>query len=73
MHKIEVEAHKTLQEQQNFSPKIYKRYIDGINIGSVERTDIADKILHTFNSVNKNIQLTLEIYPKKINFWVFWT
>ena len=45
MHKIEVEALKILQEQQNFSPKIYKRYIDDIIIVPVERTDIAEKIL----------------------------
>jgi hypothetical protein len=61
MHAIETEAISKLC--QNDMPLIYTRYIDDIFfLCSKDIDDVAqnERILKTFNSINKNIQFTLE-------------
>ena len=64
MHKIEQRALEILKEQHNIKPLIYKRYIDDKIVGPFPKNDVSlPKILHTFNSINDNIQFTLDV-PK---------
>jgi len=64
VHKIESIALSILRNNHGFSPQVYKRYIDDVLIGPIERDeDLTKLILETFNSVNKDIQFTLEV-PK---------
>lgn len=70
MQRIEREALKSLEEKYNFVPTLYKRYIDDILIGPITRSAFVNKIGEVFNSINKNIQFTLEI-PEKEHFLSF--
>jgi hypothetical protein len=60
MHYIESAALNILKDKFKFSPILYKRYIDDILLGPLPKSDFTDTILETFNSVNTNIQFTLE-------------
>lgn len=66
MHKIEQSALLILEEKKyQFSPCIYKRYLDDIVLGPIERgNNLPETVLKTFNSINDNIQFTLEV-PKE--------
>ena len=59
---------ETALRKLNFTPVVYKRFIDDIILGPVEHSDtIMTHILGTFNSVNSNILFTLEVQiePKR--------
>jgi len=61
MHKVENKALQILKDKYNFVPPLYKRFIDDILIGPLERNDFTFEILSAFNSVNPNIQFKLEV------------
>ena len=64
MSKIESQALSILEEKFQFSPVVYKRYIDDIILGPMERDDtISQNILNTFNSINESIKFTIDV-PK---------
>ena len=65
MNYIEAKAIKILENKYKIQPKIFKRYIDDIILGPLPRDNeaIFSNILNTFNSINKNIQFTIEV-PK---------
>jgi hypothetical protein len=68
MHAIETEALSKLS--QNDVPLLYTRYIDDIFFlcnKDIEDKAQNDRILKTFNSINKNIQFTLECGSKDNN------
>ena len=70
MEVIEREALKIISEVHDINLSVYKRYIDDCILGPVTDIETAKMIHETFNSINKNIQFTLE-YPDKNQFLSF--
>jgi hypothetical protein len=70
MNKIEKEALQKLKNDLDIVPTIYKRYIDDIILGPFKRDELLNAILDIFNSINQNIQFTLEVpeHEKPLNF-----
>ena len=62
MSRIENEALERL-EKSHIKPKIYKRYLDDILLGPIKE-NLATVILDTFNSIQSEIQFTVEVPPK---------
>lgn len=61
MNSIEQTALEKLNND-NVCPTFYKRYIDDIILGPFSRdSNLLSRILNTFNSINDNIQFTVEI------------
>ena len=58
MHHLENVALKMLEDEHNFLPVVYKRYIDDILIGPLTRSSLVDKIAKTFNAVNNETRST---------------
>jgi len=63
IHYVESSALDSIRNNFDFSPIIYKRYLDDILLGPIDSFEFAQNILSTFNSVNASIQFTLD-YPK---------
>ena len=64
MDKIENQALSLLKTNNNIVPTVYVRFIDDILLGPFERNDgNCNTILQTFNSINNDIQFTMEV-PK---------
>jgi len=70
MDRLESEALKNLSYECNFTPLVYKRYIDDILIGPVSQAINVTNIVKCFNAVNKSIQFTAEV-PQKEEFLSF--
>ena len=69
MSKLENAALKSLQAKSKFNPAIYKRYIDDILIGPIDRnSNLSQIILETFNKENEDIKFTLEIPDNALSF-----
>jgi len=64
LHHVESYALDILKKDFDFSPTVYKRYLDDILLGPIGSFDFAQEILTSFNSVNAAIQFTLD-YPQK--------
>ena len=67
---IEQKALKTLRESFDLNPRIYARYIDDIIVGPFYPNDLIlnSKFLEVFNGVHNDIQFTIEIPDKVLNF-----
>ena len=71
MHELESKALSILKNKLEIIPKLYARYNDDIIFGPFERnSNIFKKILDVFNSIDDNIQFTMEIpnNDKPLNF-----
>ena len=69
MNFIESKALKALRNKFNINPLYHKRYIDDIIMGPCPNDlEHCDEILNTFNSINDNINFTMEIPQKYLNF-----
>ena len=64
VHYVENLALEKLQNELSFPPVIYYRFIDDCLLGPIDNEDTGKKIVSIFNSVNENIQLTLD-FPKQ--------
>ncbi len=66
MHDIETTALLKIKSKTGLRPEIYARYIDDIILGPLERNEAnINHILDIFNSINDNIQFTIEIPERR--------
>ena len=62
MHRIESEALRILEEKHGICPRLYKRYIDDVIMGPFQKKyPHFDLIVSTFNSINENVQFTIDV------------
>ena len=65
MHSVETKALLKLKDQEIF-PKLYARYIDDIILGPFVSSVDFKMIVNVFNSIDKNIQFTVEVPENQI-------